>query len=234
LLVIIRRKILTKEFKTKEIKGIKCVSEKLKAARKRLRLSLEDAEIDTKIRYKYLEALEKNQFSLLPSEVHALGFLRRYADYLSLNSADLIMQYKTEWKAAMAKDDRKQDFSPSSNIPQLELAVTPRSVLIIIVFLFIISFFGYIWWAVKKFNAPPKLEITKPISQEVIDDDKLIIKGSTDPGSFVLINNEAVNVAPGGAFTQEVSLVEGMNTIEILAKNRLNKQTKHLIKIIPE
>lgn len=54
-------------------------------ARKRKRLSLFDAAESTRIRVKYLSALEEERFDALPAEVYARGFLRTYAEYLGLN-----------------------------------------------------------------------------------------------------------------------------------------------------
>jgi cytoskeletal protein RodZ len=54
-------------------------------ARQRKRLSLFDAAESTRIRVKYLSALEEERFDALPAEVYARGFLRTYAEYLGLN-----------------------------------------------------------------------------------------------------------------------------------------------------
>lgn len=57
----------------------------LREARLRLNLTLLQAEKQTRIRTKYLEALEQGNYSLLPSGVHARGFLRGYARFLGMD-----------------------------------------------------------------------------------------------------------------------------------------------------
>jgi transcriptional regulator with XRE-family HTH domain len=57
----------------------------LREARLRLNLTLLQAEKQTRIRTKYLEALEQGNYSMLPSGVHARGFLRGYARFLGLD-----------------------------------------------------------------------------------------------------------------------------------------------------
>ncbi|MFN8417823.1 MAG: DUF4115 domain-containing protein [Anaerolineae bacterium] len=57
----------------------------LREARQRLNLTLLQAEKQTRIRVKYLEALENGNYGALPSAVHARGFLRSYARFLSLD-----------------------------------------------------------------------------------------------------------------------------------------------------
>jgi cytoskeletal protein RodZ len=57
----------------------------LRQRREELGISLEQAEIDTRIRIRYLEALESESFDALPDPVVGRGFLRNYAVYLGLD-----------------------------------------------------------------------------------------------------------------------------------------------------
>lgn len=58
----------------------------LAAARLALGLDLRDAERETRIRTRYLAALEEEDFDALPGEAYAAGFLRTYATYLGLDA----------------------------------------------------------------------------------------------------------------------------------------------------
>ena len=62
----------------------------LREARLRLGLSLTDAQKATKIRARYLEALEQERFRVLPDAVYARGFLRAYAELLELDPEPLL------------------------------------------------------------------------------------------------------------------------------------------------
>jgi cytoskeleton protein RodZ len=57
----------------------------LREARLRRHIDFADAEHGTKIRGKYLRALEDERFELLPSHTYVKGFLRTYAEYLGLD-----------------------------------------------------------------------------------------------------------------------------------------------------
>ncbi len=227
---------MASEFKTKEIRGTRMVGEKLRQARKRQHLSLEEVERDLKIRLKYLEAFEDNKYDALPSEVYAIGFLRRYAEYLNLKPEVLINQYKTEYQGMLTKTGKSPalDFSPTSSMPKWQFFITPKTVIIIIIAIVILGVFGYIWWAVSNFSAPPKLIINEPKADAIITGDEVKIKGETDIGAFVFINKETVNVSPDGKFTQTVTLTEGTNTIVIEAKNRLDQRSIKTIKVLSE
>jgi cytoskeleton protein RodZ len=62
----------------------------LATARLALGLELRDAERDTRIRARYLAALEEEDFDELPGDAYAAGFLRTYATYLGLDGDDYV------------------------------------------------------------------------------------------------------------------------------------------------
>jgi cytoskeleton protein RodZ len=65
----------------------------LREARLRRQVDLVEAEQDTKIRSKYLAALETEDFDLLPGAVYVRGFLRTYTRYLGLDAQLYIDEY---------------------------------------------------------------------------------------------------------------------------------------------
>lgn len=71
------------------------IGNSLREARIRRGLTINDVEAVTKIRSKYLEALEENDFEVIPGPTYVKGFLRTYALFLKLD-ADLILdEYKS-------------------------------------------------------------------------------------------------------------------------------------------
>ncbi|MDR2924329.1 MAG: helix-turn-helix domain-containing protein [Treponema sp.] len=69
------------------------LGEKLKTAREEKGISLDDAGKDTKITIRYLEALEREDFSGFPGEAYITGFLRNYGAYLDLDVKELLSLY---------------------------------------------------------------------------------------------------------------------------------------------
>ena len=66
----------------------------LREARMRQRIDITDMEMRTKIRAKYLRALENEEWDLLPGPTYVRSFLRTYADALGLDSKLLVEEYK--------------------------------------------------------------------------------------------------------------------------------------------
>jgi cytoskeleton protein RodZ len=66
----------------------------LREARMHARIDISEIESETKIRAKYLRALENEEWDLLPGPTYVKSFLRTYADALGLDGKLLIEEYK--------------------------------------------------------------------------------------------------------------------------------------------
>lgn len=66
----------------------------LRSAREHRGKSLEEAGRETRVRIDYLEALEREEFQALGSDVYVRGFLRSYAKYLGLNAEKVVSAYE--------------------------------------------------------------------------------------------------------------------------------------------
>src|SRR5687768_10574464 len=71
----------------------------LREERERQGLTLEDLEARTKIRTRYLRALENEDWDILPGPAYVRGFLRTYASTLGLDAEDLVDDYREEFEA---------------------------------------------------------------------------------------------------------------------------------------
>ena len=80
------------------------IGNSLREARLRQGLDLPRVETDTKIRSKYLRALEEEKFAVLPAETYVKGFLRTYAEYLGLDG----QLYVDEFNSRFARDEEPQ------------------------------------------------------------------------------------------------------------------------------
>jgi cytoskeletal protein RodZ len=132
-------------------------------------VTLAEAEVATRIRQKYLAALESDEWDLLPGEVVGRGFLRNYATYLGLEPTEMIERRRAIADDAMAAvlvntsagsalpPERKVDYRPKDvalkdETNELE---TPRQ-LNLRPFLGILAAVALIsvgWWAVTQFGS---------------------------------------------------------------------------------
>ncbi|HWG55284.1 MAG TPA: helix-turn-helix domain-containing protein [Gaiellaceae bacterium] len=73
------------------------IGNSLREARLRRQLDFPELEHATKIRAKYLRALEDERFELLPSHTYIKGFLRAYADELGLDGQLYVDEYNSRY-----------------------------------------------------------------------------------------------------------------------------------------
>jgi cytoskeletal protein RodZ len=73
------------------------IGNSLREARLRQGLELPDIERATKIRPKYLRALEEEQFELLPAQTYVKGFLRSYAEFLGLDGQLYVDEFNSRY-----------------------------------------------------------------------------------------------------------------------------------------
>jgi cytoskeleton protein RodZ len=73
------------------------IGNSLRETRLRQGLDFAEAEQATKIRSKYLRALEDEQFDALPSQTYVKGFLRSYADFLGLDGQLYVDEYNSRF-----------------------------------------------------------------------------------------------------------------------------------------
>ena len=71
----------------------------LREARARQGYGYPQVELATKIRAKYIRALEEEQFDVLPAETYVRGFLRAYADFLGLDGQLYVDEYESRFVA---------------------------------------------------------------------------------------------------------------------------------------
>src|ERR671935_164498 len=78
----------------------------LREARIRARIDISEVEARTKIRAKYLRAIENEEWDLLPGPVYVKSFLRTYGDFLGLDRRLLVDEFKRRYERPSDHDTR--------------------------------------------------------------------------------------------------------------------------------
>jgi cytoskeleton protein RodZ len=102
----------------------------LREARMRARIDISEIEAETKIRAKYLRALENEEWDLVPGPTFVKSFLRTYADALGLDSRAIVEEYKLRHERLSEVDlqpiaplgSERRSRSPRPGIPRAYMA----------------------------------------------------------------------------------------------------------------
>jgi len=213
----------------KEIKK-DSIGQQLKKARTAKNISYEAAEEATKIKLKYLKAMEEDNFNVFSSPVYAQGFLKSYAQYLGLPYEPLIAQYKSETGIAQAIN--KKLFPSKKEVRPSKIYITPTTIFIILLAIVVIGVLAYIGYQVSGFAGAPYLVIESPNYGATVSQDSITVVGKTFRGASLYINGQLLPIDSEGRFRQEVKLKEGENNILISAVNRAGRKTEKELVII--
>ena len=72
----------------------------------RARIDISEVEVRTKIRAKYLRAMENEDWDMLPGPIYVKSFLRTYSDFLGLDSRMLIDDYRRRYERPSDQEPR--------------------------------------------------------------------------------------------------------------------------------
>ncbi|HEX3802638.1 MAG TPA: helix-turn-helix domain-containing protein [Solirubrobacteraceae bacterium] len=123
----------------------------LREARMRARIDISEVEAGTKIRAKYLRALENEEWDLLPGPVYVRSFLKTYGDYLGLDSRLLIDEFKRRYERpmehevmAMASTARERERHRDRHRSPNRIAgalLSPRSVIVVALVVIVVALY---------------------------------------------------------------------------------------------
>lgn len=88
-------------------------------------LSLAEVEQATKIRKRYLEGLERDDYTVLPDAVYTQGFLKTYANYLGLDGEEISGRLKTRRAPRRERQANKPPPAPVRNNTERPLLLSP-------------------------------------------------------------------------------------------------------------
>lgn len=198
--------------------------ERLLAARERKGVDLYRAERDTKIRSRYLAALEQGDYAELPGAVYTKGFLRNYALYLGLDPEDVIRQWKRERGDSAIPAEPVLAVPRPIAAPRRGFTFSPVLIVAALLTVLIGAFAVYIGVQLVRFAKPPTLTVTNP-AQAVIDvpDDTttFTFRGTSIPRATVTITDAGreqpyrVSADANGRWSAEVELRRGRNQFDI-------------------
>ncbi len=183
--------------------------------------SLEQVEKATKIRLKYLVALEEEDYKKLPALPYVQGFIKNYSKFLGLRSTTMMAIFRREY----IQKERARKASLEEPLTESRWLLTPNKV---IVGLVIILVFGLLWYFYAQFralHAPPPLRLESPLPDSIVNKDEIAVFGATDVDATVTINTEAVLVKEDGKFYKDVPLASGSNTFTVVATSRIGEKT---------
>jgi hypothetical protein len=198
----------------------------LRTAREARFIDLARVERDTKIRVRYLSALERGDYRDLPGSVYTRGFLRNYGLYLGLDPEYLIDLYRLESGIAAERPSMPSPPRPMSERQGRALVVSSGAITAAILTILVLALLAYVVGELLIFSGTPDLRITDPAADLLAyEGTEYTIRGVTEPNSTIttqgLRQNPGTTADADGAFSVRVGLVPGANVITLVANDPL-------------
>ena len=166
------------------------LGEVLRTAREAKGADLGRVERETKIRERYLSALERGEYRELPGSVYTKGFLRNYAAYLGLDPEYLIDLYRLE--TATAASERASVPGPPRPMSvrrRRTFVVTPGAVAAAILTVLVGAFVAWLGYEFVNFARTPELRIIEPAGDVSAHTGSTItVRGVTAPNATITIS----------------------------------------------
>jgi cytoskeletal protein RodZ len=201
------------------------LGEVLRAAREAKGVDLTRVERETKIRERYLAALEAGDYRDLPGSVYTKGFLRNYGTYLGLDPEYLIDLYRLETSApAVEKPRIAPPPRPIAGRRSRTFVLTPGVIVAAILTVLVGGFVAYLGYEFVNFARTPELRITDPAGNVTgYTELSITVRGTTAPNARVTVTNlrenPTVKADDDGNFEMTVGLIPGSNVMRLTAND---------------
>ncbi|OGG01376.1 hypothetical protein A2Z33_02410 [Candidatus Gottesmanbacteria bacterium RBG_16_52_11] len=205
------------------------VGSMLRSARIARKLSIEDVEKATRIRKKFLTAIEADDFTSIPSPAYAKGFIRNYSDFVGLDQSRVLAFFRRQTMEAPKSTLLPKGMAEPLNASVIRL--TPGRFLMLVILGFAAAFIAYFGLQVRRIQHPPVLSVESPADGIIISDRRIDVLGRTDPDATVSVNGIGILVRSDGKFFDQVSLEPGSNLITISSTSRFGKSVTETLTV---
>lgn len=207
------------------VEPVPSLPDRLVAARERKGVDLLRVERDTKIRVRYLAALERGAYRELPGAVYTKGFLRNYAIYLNLDPEDVLRQWRRERGDQVPTEPVVVAPTTILEAPR-PLTFSPSVVVAALMTFGVILFGVYLAVQLLRFAKPPTLDLVNPATAIFNADETATsfrLEGTSTPGATVTVEVPGrgqpyrVTALSDGTWSVEVELRRGQNQFDVNA-----------------
>jgi hypothetical protein len=165
------------------------IGNSLREARLRKELDFPELEQGTKIRAKYLRALEDENFEQLPASTYIKGFLRTYADYLGLDGQLYVDEYNVRYASGDEVLERRVRGSSPSRRPrqQRHRRLESRVVWLALVGIAVVTALVIAAWRFGG-SGTQQLPLSRPASLAPVRFSGLVVQAKRSVGSLLAVH----------------------------------------------
>lgn len=202
----------------------KILGELLRELREDAGVSQEEFSRQSRIPLHFIQALEETKLDQLPPDSYLRGLLKKYLKYFGGDEEAIV----TAFEAIR----RKEMSGPRDALPQNRFAFSfrvkfalpkvrwhPAYGLLLLILL-------YLFFEARALFLPPAIELQNPSRDSVVGEASMVLAGHARGARKVFVNGEELPLSRRGEFSFDLPLREGLNSIEVVARNYLGRESK--------
>jgi hypothetical protein len=151
------------------------IGNSLRTARERQGLGYPEIELATKIRAKYIRALEEEDFTAIPGDAYMRGFLRTYADYLGLDGEVYVEEYASRnissWRDEVPPRPARR------RVPRRDRPLERRAVLLVLAGIVGVTVLVFVAWRFGGSSSDVPGVRTQKQHHRAAAPDRLVLRG---------------------------------------------------------
>lgn len=194
------------------------VGEILQKQRLKLNIDLKEVEKAIKVRQKFIQAVESNDWAAFSSKVYISGIIKNYSLYLGLDPNNCLAFFRRDYERQESVKFKRRlsgyNFTPE----------TKKFFVVFLVFIFIL-FFSYFGYQLKLYFSPPEITILSPKTDLVSKRDRVKILGKTEKDATVTFHGERIYQNSDGLFEFNFPVKKGKNELVLNVVGANGKKT---------
>jgi len=186
----------------------------LKKTREKKGLALDVLEKKLRVRQKFLQAIETDNWNFFTSKIYIEGLIKNYSRIVDLDPKKMLAFFRREYEV-------HEEIKFKKKVASQYLTPETKKIAIFVTCLIVGFFIIYFGFQLKIFLSPPKVTLLEPKSQIFKRIDRISIVGQTEKEATVNIFGERVYQDKEGIFKYNLPLKIGKNEliIEVIGAN---------------
>lgn len=195
------------------------VGEILKREREKKGYTLKQVEKEIRIRQKFLNNIENNQWEPLSSKVYINGIIKNYSEFLGLDPEKILAFFRRDY-------EKKEEVSFKKRVASHYLNAESRKIVFGFLGTVVFIFIAYFIYQLNLYLSKPQIVILKPDKTIFRSVDSVDIYGKTNKESSIVIYGDKVYADKDGNFQYRFPLKKGKNILKIDVIGANGKKTQ--------
>lgn len=152
---------------------------------------------------------------MLPDILYIKNIVKKYLGFFNIDAGPYLARLNIQ------KTEKQYAERIISSKP---LIVVPRLIKTVLAVVLILGFIVYLGYKINKIFQPPQISVYAPADGISVSTEILEVRGKTEKGVSLFINNEQVMLDKNHGFKKEINLQKGLNLIKILGVRRYSRE----------